>query len=55
MLNAGVDKVLINSAAVTNPEFEREASEKFGTQCIFVAIDVMRVAGSGELGDVDNK
>jgi len=55
MLNAGADKVSINSAAVTNPEFVREASEKFGAQCIVVAIDAKRVAGSGELGDVDNK
>ncbi|CCK74523.1 MAG: imidazole glycerol phosphate synthase subunit HisF [Oleispira antarctica] len=55
MLNAGADKVSINSAAVTNPDFVREASEKFGAQCIVVAIDAKRVAGSGELGDVDNK
>jgi len=55
MLNAGADKVSINSAAVTNPEFVREASEKFGAQCIVVAIDAKRIAGSGELGDVDNK
>lgn len=55
MLNAGADKVSINSAAVYNPEFVREASEKFGAQCIVVAIDAKRVAGSGELGDADNK
>jgi cyclase len=55
MLNAGADKVSINSAAVTNPEFVREASAKFGAQCIVVAIDAKRVAGSGELGDVANK
>ncbi len=55
MLNAGADKVSINSAAVTNPEFVREASQKFGAQCIVVAIDAKRVAGSGELGDADNK
>jgi len=55
MLNAGADKVSINSAAVFNPGFVREASEKFGAQCIVVAIDAKRVAGSGELGDVDNK
>jgi cyclase len=55
MLNAGADKVSINSAAVTNPDFVREASQKFGAQCIVVAIDAKRVAGSGELGDVDNK
>lgn len=55
MLNAGADKVSINSAAVFNPEFVREASQKFGAQCIVVAIDAKRVAGSGELGDADNK
>ncbi|WP_419811910.1 imidazole glycerol phosphate synthase subunit HisF [Bacterioplanoides sp.] len=55
MLNAGADKVSINSAAVYNPEFVREASEKFGAQCIVVAIDAKRVAGSGELGDPQNK
>lgn len=55
MLNAGADKVSINSAAVFNPDFVREASEKFGAQCIVVAIDAKRVAGSGELGDEDNK
>ncbi len=55
MLNAGADKVSINSAAVFNPDFVREASQKFGAQCIVVAIDAKRVAGSGELGDVDNK
>lgn len=55
MLNAGADKVSINSAAVYNPEFVREASEKFGAQCIVVAIDAKRVSGSGELGDPENK
>ena len=55
MLNAGADKVSINSAAVFNPDFVREASEKFGAQCIVVAIDAKRVSGSGELGDADNK
>ena len=55
MLNAGADKVSINSAAVFNPDFVREASEKFGAQCIVVAIDAKRVAGSGELGDAENK
>jgi cyclase len=39
MLNAGADKVSINTAAVFNPEFVREAAEKFGSQCIVVAID----------------
>ena len=39
MLLAGADKVSINTAAVKNPDFVREASEKFGSQCIVVAID----------------
>lgn len=39
LLLAGADKVSINSAAVKNPEFVREAAEKFGSQCIVVAID----------------
>jgi cyclase len=48
MLNAGADKVAINSAAVANPEFVREAAEKFGNQCIVVAIDAKRVSGKNE-------
>lgn len=43
MLNAGADKVAINTAAVSNPEFVKQASEKFGSQCIVVAIDAKRV------------
>ncbi|OGT19891.1 MAG: imidazole glycerol phosphate synthase subunit HisF [Gammaproteobacteria bacterium RBG_16_57_12] len=43
MLNAGADKVAINTAAVANPEFVREAAERFGSQCIVVAIDAKRV------------
>lgn len=39
LLLAGADKVSINTAAVHNPEFVKEAAEKFGTQCIVVAID----------------
>ncbi len=39
LLNAGADKVSINTSAVTNRRFVREASEKFGSQCIVVAID----------------
>ena len=46
MLNAGADKVGINTAAVTNPEFVREAAESFGSQCIVVAIDAKRVSDS---------
>lgn len=48
MLNAGADKVGINSAAVKNPEFVKEAAEKFGSQCIVVAIDAKRVSADGE-------
>jgi cyclase len=48
MLNAGADKVGINSAAVFNPEFVKEASERFGAQCIVVAIDAKKVSAAGE-------
>ncbi len=44
MLNAGADKVAINTAAVFNPEFVKEAAEKFGSQCIVVAIDAKQVS-----------
>ena len=47
LLLAGADKVSINTAAVSNPAFVAEAAEKFGTQCIVVAIDAKRVAGGG--------
>jgi cyclase len=46
MLNAGADKISINTAAVYRPEFVREAAERFGSQCIVVAIDARRVPGS---------
>jgi len=42
LLRAGADKVSINTAAVANPEFVRQAAERFGTQCIVVAIDAKR-------------
>ena len=45
MLNAGADKVAINTAAVANPELVREAADRFGAQCIVVAIDAKRVGG----------
>ena len=48
MLNAGADKVGINSAAITNPGLVREAAERFGSQCIVVAIDAKQVSGEGE-------
>jgi len=46
MLESGADKVAINTAAVENPAFVTEASDKFGSQCIVVAIDAKR-AGEG--------
>lgn len=48
LLNAGADKVGINTAAVTNPELVREASDKVGSQCIVVAIDSKCVSEPGE-------
>ncbi|MEX1199115.1 MAG: imidazole glycerol phosphate synthase subunit HisF [Pseudohongiellaceae bacterium] len=48
MLNAGADKVAINTAAVFNPEFVREAAERFGSQCIVVAVDAKRVSAEDE-------
>lgn len=50
MLNAGADKVGINSAAVFNPDFVREAAERFGSQCIVVAIDAKKVSSADEPG-----
>jgi cyclase len=47
MLNAGADKVSINTAAVTNPEFVRQAAQRFGSQCIVVAIDAKQISGNG--------
>ncbi len=47
MLNAGADKVGINTAAVVNPEFVREAAARFGSQCIVVAVDAKQVSGEG--------
>lgn len=44
LLNAGADKVSINTAAVANPEFVKEAASRFGSQCIVVAVDAKRVA-----------
>lgn len=47
LLNAGSDKVSINSAAVKNPEFVRQAARRFGSQCIVVNIDPKRVQRDG--------
>lgn len=50
MLSTGCDKIALNSAAVKNPQLIKEASEKFGNQCIVVAIDAKRVEiGSGTI------
>ncbi|MET4757111.1 cyclase [Endozoicomonas sp. NE40] len=48
MLNAGADKVSINTAAVFNPAFVQEAADRFGSQCIVVAIDAKKVSRPGE-------
>jgi cyclase len=48
LLNAGADKISINSAAVANPELVRDAAAYHGSQCIVVAIDARRVSAEGE-------
>ena len=48
LLNAGADKVSFNSAAIANPQVIREASGKYGAQCIVVAIDARRRTGADE-------
>ena len=53
LLSAGCDKVSINSTAVTNPDFVREAAQRFGSQCIVVNIDPKRIQRDGrEFWDV---
>ncbi|MEW6614906.1 MAG: imidazole glycerol phosphate synthase subunit HisF [Thermodesulfobacteriota bacterium] len=47
LLNAGADKVSINTAAVNNPDFVGEAAEMFGSQCIVVAVDAKRTGNGG--------
>ena len=51
LLNSGADKVAINTAAVKNPEFVRNAAERFGSQCIVVAIDAKRVGTTRKTTD----
>jgi cyclase len=53
LLNAGCDKVSINTTAVKNPYFVRKAAERFGSQCIVIAVDAKRVGGdmSGATGE----
>ena len=48
MLNAGADKVAINTAAVFNPEFVKQVTDRIGSQCIVVAIDAKKVSAEGE-------
>ena len=48
MLNAGADKVAINTAALLNPELVKQAAERFGSQCIVVAVDAKQVSGKHE-------
>ena len=47
LLNAGADKISINTAAVNDPEFVREATREFGSQCIVVAIDAKQAGANG--------
>lgn len=49
LLNAGADKVGINSAAVSNPQLVADSANKYGSQCIVVAIDAKRVSVEGEV------
>ena len=49
LLRAGADKVSINTAAVADPEFVQQASLRFGSQCIVVAIDAKRSGGTGRV------
>ena len=49
LLNAGADKVSINTAAVRNPQLVSDATGRYGSQCIVVAVDAKRVAGSDPL------
>jgi len=49
LLNAGADKVSINTSAVQNPQLVADASGRYGSQCIVVAVDAKRVTGDGPL------
>jgi cyclase len=51
LLNAGADKVSMNTAAVTNPEAFAEAAEAFGNQCMVIAIDARRIRSDGPKAD----
>jgi len=52
LLNAGADKVSINTSAVTNPDLVREAADRFGSQCIVVAIDAKAVTPENDRWEV---
>ncbi|NNL12024.1 MAG: imidazole glycerol phosphate synthase subunit HisF, partial [Pseudomonadales bacterium] len=54
LLNAGADKVAINTAAIFRPEFVGEAAERFGSQCIVVAIDAKQVEAPLQLPDTQS-
>ena len=49
LLNAGADKISINTAAIHNPDLVKDCAEKFGSQCIVVAIDAKRVGDHWEV------
>ena len=51
MLNAGADKVSVNTAAVNNPDLVKEGAAQFGNQCIVVAIDAKRITAAGDNRD----
>ncbi len=53
LLKAGADKVAINTAAVGRPEFVREAAERFGSQCIVVAVDAKQSVETSSIADVE--
>lgn len=52
LLNAGADKVAINTAAIHEPDFVRSAAQRFGSQCIVVAIDAKQVATTGQRWEI---
>lgn len=52
MLNAGADKVSLNTAAILNPDLIRESAARFGNQCIVVAVDAKRVPGQPDKWEV---
>jgi cyclase len=48
LLNAGADKISVNSSAIANPQLVSDATGKYGSQCIVVAIDAKRSSAPGE-------